>query len=33
LFAFPGGRHDDLIDSISQALANGIGGYHLMAVL
>jgi hypothetical protein len=28
-----GGRHDDQIDSISQALANGIGGYNLMAVL
>jgi hypothetical protein len=25
--------HDDQIDSISQALANGIGGYNLMAVL
>jgi predicted phage terminase large subunit-like protein len=29
LFAFPGSRHDDQIDSVSQALANGIGGYTL----
>lgn len=27
LFAFPGGRHDDQVDSISQALAEGAGGY------
>ena len=24
LFAFPGGRHDDQVDSISQALARGV---------
>ncbi|MFG1301945.1 phage terminase large subunit [Xanthobacter sp. V3C-3] len=29
LFAFPGSRHDDQIDSVSQALANGAGGYTL----
>jgi phage terminase large subunit-like protein len=29
LFAFPGSCHDDQIDSVSQALANGIGGYTL----
>jgi predicted phage terminase large subunit-like protein len=29
LFAFPGSRHDDQIDSVSQALANGIGRYTL----
>ncbi len=29
LFAFPGSRHDDQIDSVSQALTNGIGGYTL----
>jgi predicted phage terminase large subunit-like protein len=27
LFSFPGGRHDDQIDSVSQALANITGGY------
>ena len=28
IFAFPGGRHDDHVDSISQALAHDIfGGY------
>jgi predicted phage terminase large subunit-like protein len=27
LFSFPGGRHDDQIDSISQALAHITGGY------
>jgi predicted phage terminase large subunit-like protein len=29
LFAFPGSRRDDQIDSVSQALANGIGRYTL----
>ncbi|NIJ60254.1 putative phage terminase large subunit-like protein [Pseudochelatococcus lubricantis] len=32
LFAFPGSRHDDQIDSVSQALANGISGYTLDGV-
>jgi predicted phage terminase large subunit-like protein len=27
LFSFPGGRHDDQIDSVSQALAHITGGY------
>jgi predicted phage terminase large subunit-like protein len=27
LFAFPGSRHDDQVDSISQALAHAVGGY------
>ena len=27
LFAFPNGRHDDQVDSISQALAHKISGY------
>jgi hypothetical protein len=31
LFAFPYGRHDDQIDSISQALAYEISGYDLDA--
>jgi predicted phage terminase large subunit-like protein len=29
LFAFPDGRHDDQVDSISQALAHEISGYNL----
>jgi predicted phage terminase large subunit-like protein len=29
LFSFPGARHDDQIDSISQALAHGKSGYTL----
>jgi len=33
LFAFPGSRHNDQIDSVSQALANGASGYNLMNVL
>lgn len=33
LFAFPGSRHDDQIDSVSQALANGASGYNLLNVL
>ncbi|MGO4386811.1 phage terminase large subunit [Microvirga sp. 2YAF29] len=32
LFAFPGGRHDDQVDSVSQALAHGSSGYTLAAV-
>ena len=28
LFAFPGSRHDDQIDPVSQAPENGIGGVH-----
>jgi predicted phage terminase large subunit-like protein len=32
LFAFPGARHDDQVDSVSQALANGISGYTLASV-
>jgi predicted phage terminase large subunit-like protein len=31
LFAFPGGRHDDQVDSISQALKHGASGYQLTA--
>jgi predicted phage terminase large subunit-like protein len=27
LFAFPGSRHDDQVDSISQALTHAVGGY------
>jgi predicted phage terminase large subunit-like protein len=27
LFAFPGARHDDQVDSISQALTHAVGGY------
>jgi predicted phage terminase large subunit-like protein len=33
LFAFPGSRHDDQIDSVSQALAHYSGGYRLLEVL
>jgi predicted phage terminase large subunit-like protein len=33
LFAFPNSRHDDQIDSISQALAHGSRGYGLLDVL
>jgi predicted phage terminase large subunit-like protein len=33
LFAFPGSRHDDQIDSVSQALANGASGYNMLNVL
>jgi predicted phage terminase large subunit-like protein len=29
LFTFPQARHDDQVDSISQALANGNGGYDV----
>lgn len=29
LFAFPGSRHDDQVDSISQALKHGVSGYTL----
>jgi phage terminase large subunit-like protein len=29
LFSFPRGRHDDQVDSISQALAFEISGYNL----
>jgi predicted phage terminase large subunit-like protein len=29
LFAFPNGRHDDQVDSVSQALAHEISGYNL----
>ncbi len=31
LFAFPGGRHDDQVDSISQALKHGSSGYQITA--
>ncbi len=31
LFAFPGSRHDDQVDSISQALKHGSSGYQLTA--
>jgi predicted phage terminase large subunit-like protein len=31
LFAFPGSRHDDQVDSISQALKHGTSGYQLTA--
>lgn len=33
LFAFPNGRHDDQVDSISQALAHEISGYNLDAMM
>jgi predicted phage terminase large subunit-like protein len=33
LFAFPTGRHDDQVDSISQALAHEISGYDLDALV
>jgi predicted phage terminase large subunit-like protein len=33
LFAFPNGRHDDQVDSISQALAHEISGYNLDAII
>lgn len=33
LFAFPGSRYDDQIDSVSQALAHNSGGYRLLEVL
>ena len=29
VFAFPNGRHDDQVDSCSQALAHEISGYSL----
>jgi predicted phage terminase large subunit-like protein len=32
LFAFPNSRHDDQVDSVSQALANGVSGYTLDSV-
>ena len=32
LFAFPHGRHDDQVDSISQALGHEIGFYDLKAI-
>ncbi len=31
LFAFPGARHDDQVDSISQALKHGSSGYQITA--
>lgn len=31
LFAFPGARHDDQVDSISQALKHGTSGYQITA--
>lgn len=31
LFAFPGSRHDDQVDSISQALKHGTSGYQITA--
>ena len=33
LFAFPGSRHDDQIDSVSQALAHGVRGISMIDVL
>src|SRR3954454_297796 len=33
LFAFPHGRHDDQVDSISQALAHELNGYNLDAMM
>lgn len=32
VFAFPHGRHDDQVDSISQALGHSIGSYDLGAI-
>lgn len=33
LFAFPNSRHDDQIDSVSQALHHNSGGYRMLEVL
>jgi hypothetical protein len=32
LLAFPGGRHDDIVDSISQALAYAPVGYDVAKI-